>query len=469
MKLSSRTLILTAVFVLLLGALGWWIFNTAQGLTASWQLTNVPGVVITPTGGNSADPGSAVQPGDNAAIPGTGSIPALPLPPAWDGASPVSVLVMGLDYRDWSAGEGPPRTDTMILLTLDPLNKTAGMISIPRDLWVTIPGYGTGKINTAYMLGEANRIPGGGPALATQTVEALLGVPIDYYAQIDFSAFVRFIDEIGGVKIDVPEPITVDLIGDGKETKKKLKAGVQVLPGEWALAYARARYTEGGDFDRAQRQQQIILAIRDRVLSADMVGILLTKAPTLYAELSSGINTNLTLEQALQLGLLAKDIPVESIERGIIGAGQVTFGKSPDNLDILKPRTEEIRDLRDEIFAGQGAATPITVTLTITERIQAENTLIAIRNGSSTNGLAASTAAYLRGQGYNAPEDQLGNSDYSFYTVIIDYTGNPYTVQALMKLMGITDARYYIKYDPNSPVGIEIRLGDDWARSNPMP
>lgn len=468
MKLSPRTLLFTAVFVLLLGALGWWIFNTVQGLTASWQLTNLPGVVITPTG-NPADPQATAQPDAGVPAPGGAAAPALPLPPAWDGASPVSVLVMGLDYRDWSAGEGPPRTDTMILLTLDPVNKTAGMISIPRDLWVTIPGYGTGKINTAYMLGEGNRVPGGGPALAAQTVEALLGVPVDYYAQIDFSAFVRFIDEIGGVKINVPEPITVDLIGSGKETKKKLKAGVQVLPGEWALAYARARYTEGGDFDRAQRQQQIILGIRERILSADMVGILLTKAPTLYAELSSGINTNLTLEQALQLAMVAKDIPLESIQSGIIGAGQVTFGKSPDNLDILKPRTEEIRDLRDEIFAGQGAAAPITVTLTITERIQAENSLIAIRNGSSTNGLAAATATYLRGQGYNAPEDQLGNSDYSFYTVIIDYTGNPYTVQALMKLMGITDARYYIKYDPNSPIGIEIRLGDDWARIAPAP
>lgn len=468
MKRSPKIFILSTVFVLLLGALGWWIFDSVQGVTASWQLTNLPGVVITPAG-NRTDPQITAAPDAGAPPAADAAVPVLPLPPAWDGASPVSVLVMGLDYRDWSAGEGPPRTDTMILLTLDPLNKTAGMISIPRDLWVTIPGYGTGKINTAYMLGEANRIPGGGPALAAKTVEALLGVPVNYYAQIDFSAFVRFIDEIGGVKINVPEAITVDLIGSGKETKKKLKPGVQVLPGEWALAYARARYTEGGDFDRAQRQQQIILAIRDRILSADMVGILLTKAPALYAELSSGINTNLNLEQVVQLGLLARDIPIESIQRGIIGAGQVTFNKSPDNLDILKPRTEEIRDLRDEIFAGQGAAAPITVTLTITERIQTENAIITVRNGSSTNGLAATTAAYLRAQGYNAPEEQLGNTDYFFYTTMIDHTGNPYTVQALMTLMGITDARYYIKYDPNSPVDIEIRLGDDWANNNPMP
>ena len=79
-----------------------------------------------------------------------------PTPEPWDGASRVTLLVMGLDYRDWLAGEGPPRTDSMILLTLDPLNRTAGMLSIPRDLWVTIPGgFDNNRINTAYSLGEA--------------------------------------------------------------------------------------------------------------------------------------------------------------------------------------------------------------------------------------------------------------------------------------------------------------------------
>jgi anionic cell wall polymer biosynthesis LytR-Cps2A-Psr (LCP) family protein len=110
----------------------------------------------------------------------------------------LSLLVMGLDYRDWSSGEGPPRTDTMILFTIDPVNLKAGMISIPRDLWVNIPGFDYGRINTAYMLAEGNNLPGGGPQLAADTVEAFLGVPVDYYAQIDFSAFIRFIDEIGG-------------------------------------------------------------------------------------------------------------------------------------------------------------------------------------------------------------------------------------------------------------------------------
>ena len=121
---------------------------------------------------------------------------------------------MGLDYRDWE-GEGPSRTDTMMLLTLDPVSRTAGMLSIPRDLWVNVPGYDYGKINTAYYLGELYNLPGGGPGLAEQTVNELLGVDINYYAQIDFSAFENFIDQIGGIDVEVPYELTVDPIGPG--------------------------------------------------------------------------------------------------------------------------------------------------------------------------------------------------------------------------------------------------------------
>ena len=97
-----------------------------------------------------------------------------PTPIPWDGANRVTMLVMGLDYRDWE-GEGPSRTDTMMLLTMDPVSRTAGMLSIPRDLWVNVPGFDYGKINTAYYLGELYNLPGGGPGLAIQTVEAATG------------------------------------------------------------------------------------------------------------------------------------------------------------------------------------------------------------------------------------------------------------------------------------------------------
>ncbi|HSQ27574.1 MAG TPA: LCP family protein, partial [Anaerolineales bacterium] len=379
----------------------------------------------------------------------------------------VSLLVMGLDYRDWAAGEGPPRTDTMILFTIDPINRTAGILSIPRDLWVNIPGFDYGRINSAYQLGEAYTVVGGGPQLATDTVEELLGVPIDYYAQVDFGAFVRFIDEIGGVKLDVPEKIKIDPLGDN--TSKTLKPGIQTLPGDLALAYVRARKTEGGDFDRAQRQQQVILAIRNRILEFDMLPNLISKAPVLYEELSAGIRTNLSLDLAIRLAWLAVQIPSDKIKQGSIGSDQVSFATSPDGQqDVLKPITEKIRLLRDEIFTESGPASPMAIDMDVNEQLAAENARIIVLNGSSTAGLAASTADYLKSLGFNSVE--TGNAEnFATYTEITFYTGKPYTVKYLVEMMNISEFRIKHVFDPTRGADIVIILGDDWALSNPMP
>jgi LCP family protein required for cell wall assembly len=438
-------------------------FIAVRDFVTSWELTSLPGVSIhdaTPTpdaSGVVIDPEVPLQP-----VGG-------PTPVPWDGAKRVTLLVMGLDYRDWAAGEGPPRTDTMILFTIDPINQTAGMLSIPRDLWVNIPGgFSYGRINTAYQLGEAYQLPGGGPTLAMKTVEELLGVPIDYYAQIDFGAFVRFIDEIGGVKVDVPEKITIDPLGD--DNIKTLKPGVQTLPGELALAYARARKTEGGDFDRAQRQQQVILGIRNQIVRFDQLPRLIAKSGALYSELSSGVHTNLSLDQSIRLAWLASQIPEDKIKRGIIGPPkQVSFATSPDGTQqVLKPITDQIRLLRDEIFTETGPASPAAASMDPTELVQAEAARISILNGTTTPGLAARTSEYLRSLGITvAAEDNAQNA--AAYTEITFYTGKPYTVKYLVDLMQIEGIRIHHLYDPASPVDVAVTLGEDWTRNNPMP
>jgi LCP family protein required for cell wall assembly len=367
----------------------------------------------------------------------------------------------------------------MILLTLDPVNHTAGMISIPRDLWVSIPAFNYGRIYTAYQLGEAFKMPGGGPGLAMQTVETLLGVPVDYYAQIDFEAFVKFIDEIGGVKINIPEDITVDPIGDfnqqntnkkNENNVKKLKAGVQTLDGELALAYARARKTEGGDFDRAQRQQQVIFAMRDQILRFNMLPTLISKAGVLYNQLSKGVHTNLNLDQAIKLAWMVSQIPESEIKQGIISTpDQVTFATSPDGTQqVLKPITEKIRELRDQIFTESGPISPAAAGMNLDEQVKAENARIAILNGSQTPGLAARTIDYLKSLGVNVTSTDNANQ-LSTYTEITFYTGKPYTLKYLIDLMGISQYRIKHYYDPASPVDISITLGDDWANTNPMP
>jgi LCP family protein required for cell wall assembly len=438
-------------------------FIVVRELSAAWTGSVRPsGPQIVPGQPTPA----ADMPGNPA--PGNSEQPVIaPSLNPWDGASRVTILILGLDYRDWESGSRASRSDTMILLTLDPLTKTAGILSIPRDMWVSIPGSTHGKINTAHYIGEARKLPGGGPGLAIKTVEQFLGVPINYYAQIDFEAFVRFIDEIGGVKIDVPEKITVDLLGSGAKTKKNLQPGVQVLPGEWALAYARARYTEEGDFDRARRQQQVIMGIRNRILSLDMLPTLITKAPTLYRELSSGINTNLSLDQVIKLALLAQQVPEENIQRGVLGKEYVLFGRSPDNLSILIPIPDKIHVLRDQIFATATALGPETPG-NAKQQMQAEAANIAVLNGSRLPDLATHTADYLRSQGANVT--QTGDADQAYtVTTIVDYTGNPYSLKYLVETLQISPSRIYSRFDPTSSVDVEISLGNDWANNNTLP
>ena len=453
-----------AVFVLAALLTAYLTFISVRDFVASWNLTSLPGVPVvldpTPTpqpGAQTTDVPIAQQP-----VPAAG-----PTPVPWDGASRVTLLVMGLDYRDWQAGEGPPRTDTMILLTLDPLNNTAGMLSIPRDLWVNIPGgFNNGRINTAYQLGEAYKLPGGGPALAAKTVEELLGVPIDYYAQVDFNAFVKFVDEIGGVKIDVPDKITIDPLGDNNI--KNIKPGVQTMNGELALAYARARKTEGGDFDRAKRQQQVIMAIRNQILRPKMLPLLVSKAGVLYNELSSGIHTNLTLDQVIRLAWMATKIPQDQIKQGIIAPpDQVSLYKTQDGQEVLKPITEKIRLLRDEIFTASGPTSPLATAMPIADLLKQENARVRVLNGTYTAGLAATTSDYLKSQGINVTEtgnasQVVANSEITFYT------GKPYTIKFLVDLLKLGEFRLHHQNDPASPVDLTITLGNDWANSNPM-
>jgi polyisoprenyl-teichoic acid--peptidoglycan teichoic acid transferase len=408
-----------------------------------------------------------------------------PTPQPWDGKSRVNVLVMGLDYGDWSEDrQGASRSDSMLLFTVDPESQTAGMFSIPRDLWVDIPGFGYGKLNTAHFLGEAYHTEGAGPGLAMKTVENLLDLDIHYYAVVDFVAFEEFIDELGGIVVDVPEEITVDPIGPGNTVT--LPPGVQALTGPVALAYARNRETLGSDFDRAMRQQQVVLAIRRRILDLNLLPELIKKSPLLYQKLASGVRTNLTLNDMIGLAWLASQIPSEKIKRSAIGPDQVEQTYTPEGLDILQPKIDEVMLLRDEIFTNTGPPLPaanisesetatsvaeIPPALTpqdVSNLMLAENARVEILNGTSIIGLAAETSQHLESLGISIVT--AGNAEAETnLTTLIDYTGNPYTTQFLIEKLQIQPSRIYSRYDPNSQVDITVILGADWGENNSLP
>jgi LCP family protein required for cell wall assembly len=450
---------LLVIFLVTLTATVYLTYSVVHDAAASHlNASNLPGLSLTegPFANNPEINVNAPLQSDN----GPAAVP-------WDGANRVTILVMGLDYRDWE-GEGPSRTDSMMLLTMDPVSRTAGMLSIPRDLWVNIPGFDYGKINTAYFLGELYNLPGGGPGLAIQTVQDLLGVDVNYYAQIDFAAFENFIDEIGGIDVDVPYEMTVDPIGPGNTVT--LAQGVQHLDGPTALAYARNRDTIGSDFDRADRQQQVIMAIFDQITRLGSLPRLITNAPTIYNNLRYGIHTNLSLKETISLAWTVAQIPRDNIKRGMIGPNETTRTFSADGLDILLPNTEAIRAVRDEVFSITSGTSPLASEFVSNddELRQAEAATVSVLNATTTPGLAAETTEYLKNLGINVMG--TGNADErSDNTVIIDYTGKPYTVNYLVQLLNIQANSIYSRYDPNSETDIAILLGVDWAENNTMP
>mgnify|MGYP003575104859 CR=1 FL=1 len=400
------------------------------------------------------------------------AIPDSNLPPAWDGASRISVLLIGLDYRDVLANQGPPRSDTMIVLTVDPLTKTAGILSIPRDLWVNIPGFGYSRINTAYSSGEGAKLPGGGPELARKTAEQLLGVPIQYYAQIDFNTFVEFIDLIGGIEIYNDEELRLDPVGQGKDKIKLTCCGMRKLNGERALAYARFRKDKEGDIARANRQQKVILGIRNKVLSPENFPVLLGQAQQFYEKFSAGIRTNMPFDTAVRLGVLAKDIPVESIEHGVIDYNMVSLNETTlggENASVMKPLPDKIRELRDQVFTSGGAVSPFAAQSDLTTMMREDAARVRVLNGSVAGGLENVTGNFLIAQGVQVTEAGPADGGYNS-TVIVLYSPKLYTLKYFQSLFGVTDsARIWISPNPASTVDVEIRLGNDWANNNPMP
>ncbi len=436
-------------FILAALATAYFAFGVVRDIIRTTDMFQLGGVAISDGNTGTSEDGSTTE-----NITSSGQINVEDIPEV-DFTSRINVLIMGLDYRDWEAGNGPPRSDTMMLATIDPVAKTAALLSIPRDLWVNVPGFGQNKINTAYFLGEANRLPGGGPELAVKTVEEFLGIDVHYWAQVDFNAFSQFVDYVGGVKIEVPTRIKLEFIGTSKE--KYLEPGRQVLDGAYALAYIRNRSEGDGDFSRAQRQQQVVLAIRNQLLRSDIQLMIFSNPRGVWDIFSENIQTNIPFLDAFSLGKLALQINAEEIKQYVISPPEyVTFDYSPDGLDILKPITQNIRILRDEIFTPVGITGPGVVGSDPATLMLSEAANVGIYNGSSIGGIAAETETYLKGLQVNVTE--VGNADL----VIYDYTGNPYTVSYLVNMMGIQETRIFNSYDPNSAVDVAVIVGNEW-------
>ncbi len=265
--------------------------------------------------------------------------------PDWSQKERVNILLLGVD--ELPKQEGPWRSDTMIVVTVDPKTLTAGMLSIPRDLYVEIPGYGEQRINMAHFWGDAYAYPGEGPGLAIKTVEYNFGIPIHYYIRVNYQGFREIINYLGGITIDVPEEIWDYRYPDGNYGYMTIhiSAGEQVMNGRTALQYVRTRHA-GSDFDRLRRQQQVLIAVRDRALSLDLI----PKIPTLASTMGHTVKTNLQLGEVIALAQIAAHIGAEDIRFAVIDETMTVPIVLEHGADVLFPEREKIRQVVDEIF-----------------------------------------------------------------------------------------------------------------------
>ena len=464
------TLVLVGAFAL---------YGFMRDLTVCWRLTSLPGLPPASCAGQRvkalAEP--VIVSADETAVP-TAMIEAPVVEevtyPTWDGASRINILFVGLRGGDPLKGDCSFCTDTLMLLTIDPTTKTAGMLSIPRDMWVNIPGFGFSRINTAWTLGRGSKLPGGGSALTMKTIAHFIGVPVDYYVQVDFDTFIDVVDLLGGVDVYNDEELLLDPVSHGKDYPKiRLTCcGYRHLSGRAALAYARCRHIEqgckDGDFGRARRQQKVIFAIREKVFNPENFPTLLAQAPQLYNTFSNGIHTNLALDDAIKLAMLVKDIPKEKIRNEVISNKMIVMDNvmvGGVNASIIRPIPDQIRILRDQLFTASGPLSPLAQGDLVT-LMQADGARVRILNGTSTPELDIRTGSYLSQQGVTVTE--FGKMNNPGRTIIILYSPKLYALRYLLDVFGITSStQIRIKRDPTQTVDIEIRLGADWIKKLP--
>jgi polyisoprenyl-teichoic acid--peptidoglycan teichoic acid transferase len=268
----------------------------------------------------------------------------------------VTVLLLGVDSRGTLQDAGL-NTDVLTLITIDPISKTAALLSIPRDLYVPLPGTNfENRINAAYAWGELKRLPGGGPAYAEKTITDNLGVPLQRYAVIDFNGFKKIVDAVGGVDIDVPHEIVdyeYPTPNYGTEVLR-IPAGCTHMDGALALKYVRTRHSDS-DLDRLQRQQQVMLAIRDKALSIGSID----KVPEVLNAVGDSLATDLTLPEILSLAKKWSQIPRENIHTYRIDETMIQPYVTPQGGQVLQPQWDKIAAVVAQ-FLGQTPASQQT-------------------------------------------------------------------------------------------------------------
>lgn len=360
---------------------------------------------------------------------------------SWNGRDPLNILVMGIDQRT----NEQTRSDSMIVMRVDPSSHAVKMLSVPRDLWVDVPRYGRSKINQGYALGQFYNQ---GPQFAQLTVESALHIPIDYYAVFRFDGFKSVIDAMGGVNICVPQDINDDQYPADQGygfSPLHLKAGCQDMDGATALKYARERHQYAqADLMRIESQQAVMDAVEKKLLSPAM----LLRGPSVLSAANSALATDMPRSALPQLGVLLGRAKGDHTQHKYINqdGGYVVGAKSRDGEDILVPA--------DPTW---GKIWSLTTGLFADPQLQTENASVQVQDGQNTADLAALYTTILRNSGFRTVA--FRNADKNTYTrplVIVnqDLPGAGYTGRKLARLLQADLAYRHIGADHAQVVAI---------------
>ena len=417
------------------------------------QRLYVPGPPAGPTSplpSNTPRPtlGETPRPGASATLIADLAPRATPLPTvAAKAALPIkipdyylNIVLLGSDKRP---GSGAWRTDSMIIVSVDTVNNVVRLLSLPRDLWVYIPGYGNNRINTADLWGELAR-KGTGPEWVKQTIYHNLGIPIHYYVRVDFQGFMQIIDTIGGIDVDVDCPLPdIDLA-----------AGMHHMDGQQALRYARSRYSTN-DFDRGRRQRKVLMALWDQALTLDII----PRLPELWWTMANSFQTDLSLDQVINLAYVGAQLEPQRILSRAIGPGHVQSWTTPQGAAVLLPRNQELRVMLESFYA------PVDTT-----RLDAADQVrVRMLNGSQRRDADKLAAATVRWAGFTVATSGPADRQNYAQTQIAVYTGNVAAAQQIAQQLGVSATSIQDlpglqgELDPANPVDIQVILGQDFS------
>lgn len=413
-----------------------------------------------PTQAPAALPTLLIPPGpsDNANASAPTAIPTQVTAVDRHGYDIVNVLLLGGD--DEITNDNVTRTDTMIVVSINRTTGTVSMLSLPRDLYVFIPGWTMQRLNLAFTHGEQVGWTGGGFGLLRQTIFYNLGINVHYYAIVNLSGFKEIIDTLGGVDVAVdcaiqdfelidapPPPEAGEPNVDGLYT---LPVGFYHMNGGGALWYARSRHNSI-DFDRGRRQQQILRAI----LRAARSGGQITQIPQLWTDLTQVVQTDLKFEDMLSLLPFALSLDPDRIENFTLPKPYYTTPWTPpDGSNVQLPNYDHIRELLEDFYQ------PPTESQVIVQGPRVE-----VYNGTANANLDRVAGDSLARNGFMAiASGAADNANYTD-TVVIDRTGQSKgsKINDIINLLNVKPENVLVEPDPSRTTDFEVILGSNYT------